>query len=202
MTTRPKRPRERQINAKGEVEAVTAVVMDTDLGPASNDQGNAGHDQARVASRRLQAIRDKLAGFSYDEIAERYGYNDRSAARQVIIRALQAAELEAVAELRELENGRADLILMSLTPIMTDTKQPNRDRIQAASVLLRTHEHRARLNGTNAPVKLEGVDPGGSDAYRQIMAIYLSDEGLANRVDQWRAEHPEEAGDARPELES
>lgn len=69
--------------------------------------------RASVAERRTKAINMRMAGASYQEIADELGYNSRAAACQDITRALEAnvAELAIPVEvLRETELQRLDLL--------------------------------------------------------------------------------------------
>jgi hypothetical protein len=168
--------RQRRIDAPGELDAATDAVMGTDLPPAGQDRGTPGHDLARATARRAQAVRDRLGGLSYVEIAERHGYADKSAARNVVMRALDRVEARAVDELRDVENARLDLIQLSLTPILVSTGGRPADRIAAASALLRTSERRARLNGLDAPARLEvsaGAQAQLQDALAELRQVVL-----------------------------
>lgn len=147
--------RHRRLDAAGETEAVAGAVLDADLGPASADRGLPGHEVARASARRAQAVRDRLVGLSYDEIADKHGYNDKSAARMAVVRALDRVEAKQVEEYRSVENARLDLITLAMTPIMVNQKAKPSDRIAAAGALLRTSERRSRLNGLDAPTRVE-----------------------------------------------
>lgn len=152
-----------------------AAVLGADLGPASADRGVPGHDLARASARRAQAVRDRLAGMSYDEIAERHHYSDRSSARRAVMGALDRVEAKQVADLRDVENARLDLITLAMTPILVDGRQPATARVSAATVLLRTSERRSRLNGLDAPVRVQVSDGAMAmleDALREVREAF------------------------------
>lgn len=191
--------RERRLDAEGEVEAVIGAVVETDMGPASEDRGVPGHDQARILARRIQIIRARIAGLTYHEIAQRYGYADGSAARQAILRALAAAEHETVEEYKQLEAARLDDNLTFLVPLVHDTKASNKDRLAAVGHVHRNIELRTRLLGINAPIQIDAPDATGSAAFREVMRVYLSDDELADRIARYRTEHPELDGEPPPQ---
>lgn len=175
---RPDSTRGLRIDAAGETEAVEEAVHDTDLGPASADQGTPGHDLARATARRAQVVRDRLAGLSYQEIADKHGYRDKSAARDVVIRALTRVEAKQVEEYRTVENARLDLITLAMTPIMVGQTEKPSDRIAAAGALLRTSERRARLNGLDAPTRVEvtaGAQAMLDDALTELREVVLGE---------------------------
>lgn len=63
-------------------------------------------------TRRSMAL--KLAGASYQVIAEQLGYNDASAARKAVMRGLKSSLHENAAELRNIHYGRLEHMLMLL----------------------------------------------------------------------------------------
>jgi hypothetical protein len=63
-----------------------------------------------VRVKHTKAVRLRSEGLTYDEIAGKLGYSDRSAARKAVVGVLQANDHEAVSELRALEGMRLDAI--------------------------------------------------------------------------------------------
>lgn len=147
-----------------------------DLPPATNDQGNAGHDLARAAARRAQAVRLRLAGATYQQIAEAAGYSHKAAARNAVMRALTKVEAESVSELRVLENARLDADEMVLRTILQDAQAPARTKIAAVDARLRLSARRSRLNGLDAPVQVAisaGVAADLDDALAEAEAVFV-----------------------------
>lgn len=144
------------------------------LPPATHDQGNAGHELARASARRAHAVRLRLAGLTYDQIARECGYSNKSAARQVVIRALTKIEAESVGELRALENARLDADERVLRGIIGGVNNKPADRIKAIDSRLRLSARRARLNGLDAPLQVAlsaGVTASLEDALAEAEAL-------------------------------
>lgn len=172
--------RHRRLDGEGETEAMTEAVLSAPLPPPAVDQGS-GNEPSRQTARRAQAVRDRLAGMTYSEIAERHHYSDGSAARKAVVRALDAVEARLVDEYRTIENARLDLITLALTPILVDVRKKDADRIAAAGRLLAVSERRARLNGLDAPVKVqvsEGAMATLEDALREFREAYGETAGV------------------------
>lgn len=116
--------------------------------PASADKGKPGQDDARAAARRTQAVRLRLAGLTYEQIAEQAGYSDRHAARQTVLRALRSVEAESVNELRAVENSRLERATAAVWPKVLSGD------VKALLAWLKVSERLARLNGLDAPVQV------------------------------------------------
>lgn len=153
------------------------------LPPAAEDQGNPGHDMARAAARRAQAVRLRLAGASYDQIAQVAGYSHKSSARQAVMRALDRMEQESVNELRALENARLDADEVVLRSLINDAGLPAQRRIAAIDSRLRLAQRRARLYGLDAPVQVAlsaGVAADLEDALLEAEAVFVQGEVLSS----------------------
>lgn len=118
------------------------------IGPASDDVGVPGHDEAQQLSRQSQAVIYRLSGLTYDQIAERVGYSDRSGARQAVLRALAAVRDDSVSELRDLENARLERANQAIWPAVISGD------VAALRAWLRLAERRARLNGLDSPTQV------------------------------------------------
>ena len=103
-----------------------------------------------------QAIALRKEGNTYDQIAAQLGYASRSSARRAVVRLLQANTVEAVGDLRTLEDGRLDDMLRAIYGAAVQGDLATIDRI------LRISERRAKLWGLDAAVKQEitGADGG------------------------------------------
>lgn len=131
--------------------------------PASRAQ------QAATAERRAKAIAMRIAGADWQAIADTLGYSDRAAAHKDVTRALEAnrkVEAEQVEQLREWTVMRYDRLQAAFWP------KALKGDVKAAEVVLKCLAGRAKIEGTEAPVKqqvggevtvaynFEGVDLG------------------------------------------
>lgn len=105
----------------------------------------------------------RIAGASYEAIAQELGYRSRSGAYQAVMTALKRTLQEPANELRTLEVRRLDEMLADL---WGKRKQP-----LVADRILRIMERRAKLLGLDAPTKWAPTDPTGEKEY-----IGLTDE--------------------------
>lgn len=150
-----------------EVRAVIAAWMDAT--PAGDRQGHAGHDLARRLAVQSQLVALRLQGFTYPDLARRYGYADGSGVRQVVIRALRGGTTEANRqEALVLENARLDRAAAALWPKVL------RGEPRAHDSWLRNRQAAAVLNGWNAPRQVQisaGVQAGMEDALQELEAV-------------------------------
>ena len=116
--------------------------------------------------RAVEAVKLKTAGYSYDEIAAQLGYASRSGAFGAVKSTVDAWESESVDQMRKQENARLDRLLKAHEPFAiggdTGDKDPDTgERVtldpnaQHADIVLKTIRERARLNGLDAPQKME-----------------------------------------------
>lgn len=129
--------------------------------PAPKQGRGSGQDQAALAARRNEAVRMRLMGVTYEEIARQLGYADRSGARTIVIDALSKQEAESVALLRKVENERLNRVLVGIWPDAIKGKLAAVDRV------IRISERLARLNGLDAPISIAVSD----DIDQQIMDL-------------------------------
>lgn len=147
------------------------------LPPASEFVGDPGHELAAAAARRAQAVRLRLSGATYEQIAQTVGYSDKSTARQVVLRSLTRLEAESVVELRALENARLDADELVLRSIIQDPTARVPDRLRAIETRTRLSARRARMNGLDAPLQVElsaGVRADLEDAISEAEAALSS----------------------------
>jgi hypothetical protein len=105
---------------------------------------------AELRERQRRAVELAIAGASYDAIAQELGYADRSGAWRAVHEALNRWEAPKVAELRQMENARLDRLQAAWwTKAVTD-KDPN-----AARIILKVFERRARLNGLDQQISAD-----------------------------------------------
>jgi len=135
-----------------------------------------------AAQRRKQALQLQLAGVDLRTIAERVGYADASAAKKAIDRAIEDSigrDNAHVDELRKREVMRYDRLQAAYWGKALD------DDRKAAEIVLKCMAGRARIQGTEAPTRVNldaqrladeilalldedpeeppGVEPGGDD---------------------------------------
>lgn len=138
-----------------------------------------------VAQRREQAIKLRMAGVRYEDIARQLGYASRGAAACDVQRALASTIAEPSEEMRALEVQRLDMlwqnamkvlsrhhVTVSNGKVVTLDGEPVKDDgpvLQAIDRLLRIQERRAKLLGLDAPAKHEVVTLDAIDA--QIRAL-------------------------------
>jgi len=121
-------------------------------------QGDAGKDRAEVTARETRAIRFRIAGLTYDQIAKEMGYSDRSTARDLVMRGLRRVQVESSDELRRLENARLDTATAALVPLIAGRATNDNIRIRAIDSFIRVSARRARMNGLDAPLEVQVSD--------------------------------------------
>ena len=101
----------------------------------------------QTRSRRIEALSLRLAGLTYEQIAERLDISPEGA-RDMVNRTLDRAENQIVDEMRELEGARLDRAQAAIwTKVLEgDTK--------AVDTFLRISQRRARLYGLDSPTAI------------------------------------------------
>ena len=116
-------------------------------------------EQAEVAARRVQLIRLRRQGISFDDPRVlALGYSSPGHASKDLIRALTQRRDEQAAEIsvyRQEENERLDALLEAVWPDAL-TGDP-----RAIETALKISDRRAKLNGLDAPVRTELSGPDG-----------------------------------------
>lgn len=136
------------------------------LGPRKPTTRKQEIDSAHL---KAEALRLRTAGLSYDEIAERLGYSNRSGAYKVVQKALQDTIQEPADEYRTLHRRRLEAIVSAYWSEMQAGNE------KAASVVARALADLAELDGLNAPKRLEQKIGGIDD--RPIPLVIASDGG-------------------------
>lgn len=141
-------------------------------------------DTATVLARDITAVRRRVTGFTYEQIADELGYANRHVAREAVMRSLARVERHNVEELRALEDARLDTVTRSLMGIMLDSKVAPAQRIAAANSVTNTSARRARMLGLDAPTKV-AVDINAVAEFDAIMsdiARLVTGEVLDSRI--------------------
>ena len=118
--------------------------------------------QVKAYERQKEALSLRLVGLSYDAIAERLEFANRSGAFRAVQAALKKTLQEPADELRTLELERLDSMLL---PMMAQAKKGNQGAVDR---VLRIMERRAKLLGLDAPTKQEVT---GKDGGPLVIAI-------------------------------
>ena len=129
-----------------------------------------------VAGRQRDALAARLAGMSYEAIAEHLGYADKSGAFRACMAAIKALPVENAEQVRSLELARLDRMLAAVWPNVI------RGISSAVHAALAVEERRCRLLGMDAPSRVdveqrvvaiaisEGIDPDEARAtFRQML---------------------------------
>lgn len=132
--------------------------------------------QAKTAERRGKAIRLKIEGHTYTEIAQLLGYSNRASACSDIRRALEKHVIEeglAVEAWRELELARLDILQKAIWPEAMEGSP------RAIETALKILDRRAKLLGLDSAIKLEVLTIDALDAQIQRLEAELGRAGLA-----------------------
>lgn len=158
--------------------------------PAHARRGGPGQDQAIDRANAVRLLTLRAAGLTYDQIAREVGYADGSGARNALLRALDRHEAENAAHLRTLENMRLDSDERVLRGIIGNSDLSAAERVRAIDARTRLSARRSRMNGLDAPVKVE-VD-AGTQAQLDDALAHLERVVLGEVVDV--AEDPDSGG--------
>src|SRR5262245_30168990 len=122
---------------KGHLRPVDGLTPE-ELHEVTPDKEQGGRqDPVGHSVRTVDLLKMRLAGMTYEQIAERTGYADGSGVRQFLLTRIGRHEIELIEEWRALENQRLDAAQVPVWAIMMD---PNRDpnaRLKATDVFLR-----------------------------------------------------------------
>src|SRR3972149_6778053 len=125
--------------------------------------------------RTARAIELRMAGFTYDSIAEQLGYASKSGASHAVHRALTRMIREPTEQLRDLELDRLDTLQRSLWSVARGGDVAAVDRI------LKIMERRAKLLGLDrATIALTGPNDGPIMIMPVMQLDALSTDELAD----------------------
>lgn len=111
-----------------------------------------------AAQKQDEAVRLRLAGASFDQIAEQLGYKTRSAAYKAVLAAVSRWGREPVEQLRQVEGARLDELRLRLMAEIRKGKLEHVDRY------LRLSDRYAQLMGLDMPKRLEIITEDAVDA--------------------------------------
>lgn len=124
----------------------------------------------KMTPNQLDALRLKLAGVSYAEIARRLGYANASTARTAVITAMEKTA-ESSEDLRDIHHERNERLLLSVWQDALDPRIAPEIRQSAREFALKVLTRDAKLMGLDVPVRIdlyteirrwavtEGIDP-------------------------------------------
>lgn len=138
-TERQKEEEEEQAGQAGQ-----ARQQPRELAPVRKPHTKKDFDRAT----RVKALQYRLSGMTYSQVADRLKMPTNSV-RALIQYALRTAEADSVEEMRELENHRLDAMQRAIWPAVEEGD------LQAVDRALKIAQTRAKLNGLEAPKKLE-----------------------------------------------
>src|ERR1700687_496178 len=109
----------------------------------------------KALDKQRQALALRMAGASFDEIAESLGYADRGGAHKAVMAAIESTLPEPALQVRELELKRLDRLLMAAW------KAATAGDLQAIGVCLQIMKRRADFEGLEKGKKQEISGPSG-----------------------------------------
>lgn len=123
--------------------------------------------QAKV--RAAEAMRLRIRGLTYRQIAERLGYSGEGAAYNAVLRGLRDTRQEPAEELRTLELTRIDEALHAIWPRVL------RGQTRAVDSFIKLSKRRADLLGLDAPRRIvwEDVRSEAAKVREQMVAAGL-----------------------------
>lgn len=129
----------------------TVVAMDVTV---RRPREYGGVDPVQMALLDRTALEMRQRGHAYSEIAITMGSSTATAHKRVQ-RGLRAIVREPAEEVLALERARLDKLLSAAFDIVDDPRIPARDRISAINAARGLAERRSKLEGLDAPTKVE-----------------------------------------------
>ena len=114
-------------------------------------KGASSASPRRISAREKQAkaLKLRLAGATFQEIADKVGYAGRQSAQKAVTKAMQDTIQEPADELRRLEMMRLDRLQLAVWPAAM------RGDVKAVTAVLRIMVRRSNLLGLDAPRRLD-----------------------------------------------
>lgn len=105
--------------------------------------------------RARQMLAAKAAGATWQQIADEFGYATRQAAMRFVHSHTSRHLAAGIDAYRAVENEKLDMVEAELWPILQNDEHDVALRIRAADSINRLSARRSRLNGWDAPVKVD-----------------------------------------------
>ncbi len=146
--------------------------------PPTTRVANRGNQDRMVLARQrdLKAIELRLAGYTFQQMAEQMGFKDHSQAYRCWARAMASQVAENVDELRQLEDARLDALW---APMFTKAKAGNHLAVDRCLMIM---ARRARLWGLDAPVKRFVEVTGLNQLVRAVENLEQENEAMEARI--------------------
>ena len=121
----------------------------------------------RGAERREQALRLRIAGRTYPEIAAELGMSRAGAHKTVTVAlaALRAQCNESAEQMRTLETERLVGIIRDADEILRSPETGEAGRLRALELKVKASESLRKLWGLDAPTKIAPTTPDGDEEY-------------------------------------
>lgn len=111
-------------------------------------KGRTRQQREQQKARRARAVSFRLAGMTYSQIGEQLQVSEQRA-RSLVTHSLDRTEQHTADQMREVENQRLDRAQAAIWPRVL------RGDDKAVNLFLQISDRRARLNGLNAPTKID-----------------------------------------------
>lgn len=121
--------------------------------------------RVRSTKRTALALDLRAQGYTWAEVAQRAGYKTLQAAHMAVKNALEHTLQEPAEHLRNIELQRLEKLQTVWFPKALDGDK------DAATVVLKTAERRAKLLGLDAPTQIQAVPPGVTREEAEAMLL-------------------------------
>ena len=142
------------------------------MGVGSSQQGRGAtatpQDEIDTAERTKRVVELRLAGATFQQIADRVGYSQASAAYKCWQRAMADIPASSKELARSLELARLDAMLTAVWPACL------RGQLGAIDRALNIGRRRARLLGLDAPVRVDGSLSDSLSAEVERLALTMA----------------------------
>lgn len=143
-------------------------------------------------ARALEAVRLRVDGLTYEDIAEALGYSGRASAYNAVRDVLERQEAEDVGTLRQVAGDRLELVIAEAHTILTETTtttemtddgptevetpvHPVSERMAATRAIIRAQDSLNRLHGLN-------VDPADVGTRTASTLLIVESDTLSNNM--------------------
>ena len=130
-----------------------------------------GDTREKTRQNALKCLQLRAQGYTYRQIAAQLGYRDHSAVIQIIQREIVRLPRVEAREVRRIDCEQLDEMAAAFLP-----KAINEQNENAAAIVLKVMERKAKLLGLDAPSKVAQTDSEGRDVAsyaptQQLLAV-------------------------------
>jgi hypothetical protein len=128
--------------------------------------GESASSQRRIeaAERRREALKLRKAGATYDQIADRLGYANKSGAQKAVMAELRALPRDDARDVLALEIERLDSMLLAYWPSVL------KGHVRSGEIVIRLMERRSKLLGLDATESIQR-DQGVAEAKAMLTGV-------------------------------